>query len=373
MIITKLELKNYRNIIAMVLEPDPHINVIYGENAQGKTNLLESIYYLSAGKAFRGSKDSDLVRFESKREEKTEITAMFSTTYDSFCGKVILKESRSGQINGIPIKTLSELGDQFPAVIFSPKDLNLIKDGPEERRRFLDNGLYQIKSSYGGLLKNYKTALEQRNALLKNIRANMDWRINLEVWDQAVARIGAKIIYQRDCYLARILNYAVLFFDGLGGETEKLEMRMIKTVVTQDCVTEAIEQKMMEELLKSQEKDIECGFTTVGPHRDDIEFLINGNAVKNYGSQGQQRSTVLALKMGEAYVLNEVYEENPIVLLDDVMSELDLRRQNYILNHINQFQVFITCCDKETILRLKEGKTFLIEQGTISMEDGRKE
>lgn len=365
MIVKQIELTDYRNIEQMRLEPDAHINVICGENAQGKTNLLESIYLFSGSKSFRGSKDSELIRIGADKKRGACVVIDFSTRYDTYCGKLEIKENRSAFLNQIPLKSVSELGDRFPAMIFSPRDLSLVQNGPEERRRFLDQGLSQLKSMYGDLLKNYRTALDQRNAVLKNIRVNLDWAVNLEIWDSTLSVLGAKIIYQRDQYLHRLSKYALRFFDGLGGAGEALAFKMVKTIASQSEQKEEIAQSFLTGLEQSREKDIACGFTTVGPHRDDLDFRINGLSVKGFGSQGQQRSVALAVKMGEAYVLEEIYEEAPVVLLDDVMSELDQRRQNYILNHIDRFQVFITCCDKDTVLRLREGKTFSISGGRL--------
>lgn len=364
MILTKLEVTDFRNITQITLIPAPHMNVIYGENAQGKTNLLESIYLFSNGKSFRGSKDSELIRMGVERKKGANLIASFSTKYDHYCGKIKIADNRSASLNDVNIKSFGEMGDHFPAMLFSPKDLGLIQNGPEERRRFLDQGLAQLRSVYGELIKNYRTALEQRNAVLKNIRINMDWKINLDIWDETLCTLGAKIIYQRNAYLKRLLNYTLEFFAGLGGG-ETMELHMLQTVNCACEKQENIARAMQIGLEENREKDIACGFTSVGPHRDDLEFQINGLPVRTYGSQGQQRSAALALKMGEACVLEEVYEEAPIVLLDDVMSELDERRQNYILNHIERFQVFITCCDKNTVLRLREGKTFHIAGGKL--------
>lgn len=350
----------------MALQPGGHINIIYGENAQGKTNLLESIYLLTGSRSFRGSKDSELIQIGTDKKTGAVVKIDFSTRYDDFCGKVEIKENRTAYLNDVPLKTTSQLSDQFPAMLFAPRDLNLVQNGPEERRRFLDQGLCQLRSLYGDLLKNYRTALEQRNAILKNIRAGLDWVVNLEIWDSTLAAMGAKIMYQRDQYLKRLSSYSISFFEGLGSHGEKLEISIMKTVGEELSDKEALESALLKGLEESREKDIASGFTTVGPHRDDMEFRINGLPVKAFGSQGQQRSVALALKMGEAYVLEEIYEEAPVILLDDVMSELDKSRQNYILNHIEQFQVFITCCDKNTVLRLREGETFRISGGRLT-------
>lgn len=364
MIINKISLNNYRNIENAVIEPDKSVNVIYGDNAQGKTNIIEGIFIFSGSKSFRSNKDSDLIKKDAENK-KSELEVEFSTKYDEKCGKLVIKDNRTCYINGIE-RTAGEMGDTFPVVVFSPKELNLIEDGPDERRRFLDVGLYQLKSSYGELMKSYRQALNQRNAVIRNIRAGYDVEESLDIWDFQLAFIGAKIIYQREKYIEKIYEYAKKFFSLLSENNEKLEMKIKKTCSVNEIEVGAINDSLYEKLKESRKKDVETGYTTCGPHRDDIEITIDGMNAKNFASQGQKRSAVIAIKMGEAFVLNDVYGEKPVVLLDDVLSELDERRQSCILNNIEDFQVFITCCDVENVSRLNKGKTFRISKGQIT-------
>lgn len=365
MILKKLLIENYRNIKTIEIIPDERINVIYGENAQGKTNIIESIFIFSGSHSFRGNKDSELVMIGKKENEKTELTCHFSTTYDEYCGKIIISNKRFCWLNDVNLKSPNEMSDNFPVVVFSPKDLDLVKDGPEERRKFLDNGLFQLKASYGELLKTYRHALDQRNAVLKNIKFGSENEKNLDIWDNTLSIIGSKIIFQREKYVQNLSIYSQNFFCGLSNKKETLELSVDKTVETNSENIKEIEEKMFQRLQETRQKDVAWGYTSVGPHRDDLNIIINDLSAKSYGSQGQQRSASLAIKMGEAYIINEVFQETPIVLLDDVLSELDEKRQSYILNNIDMFQVFITCCDAESVLRLKKGRKFHISKGKI--------
>ena len=241
----------------------------------------------------------------------------------------------------------------------------MIKEGPNERRKFIDGALCQIKSNYRTLLKNYSRTLVQRNSLLRNAESVDVVAPMLEVWDVNLANLGAKIIYQRIMYLKAIKPYLKSIFEGISGGKEDIELVYIGADTYTDDVND-IEQRLYNKIKSHRKIDVLNHTTTKGPHRDDIEIMINGRSVKSFGSQGQQRSSVLALKLAEASLLREMTGENPIALLDDVMSELDEKRQDYILNHIKDLQVFITCCDKETVLRLKKGKTFHIANGALS-------
>lgn len=365
MIIKKLIIENYRNIEKIEIIPDERINVIYGENAQGKTNLIEAIFIFCGSRSFRGNKDNELVKIGKEENKKTKLACDFSTNYDEYCGKINIENKRYCKLNDVFLKSPSEMAEKFPVVVFSPKDLDLVKDGPEERRRFIDNSLFQLRISYGELLKNYKHALEQRNAILKNIKNATDKEENLDIWDLSLSKAGSRIIFQREKYVEKLSIYANEFFCGLSNEKEKLDLSIDKTVLCDTNNVLDIEKNILEAMNESRKKDISWGFTSVGPHRDDLNIQINGMSAKSFGSQGQQRSGALAIKMGEAHIINEVFEEKPIILLDDVLSELDEKRQSFILNNIDEFQVFITCCDAENVLRLKKGKKFHICKGKI--------
>lgn len=359
--INSITLENYRNIKELSVDFDD-VNIIWGQNAQGKTNLLEAIYLFSGAKSFRGAKDKELVKFNC---DYARLNLDFFSNNREQTAEIIIKDRKTVQLNGIKKKSASELGDEIKTIIFSPDHLNMIKEGPSERRKFVDGALCQIKSNYRILLKNYNRTLVQRNTLLKKAEKAEEVESVLEVWNVNLANLGAKIIFQRIMYLKALKPYLESIFEGISGGRENIELAYIGADTYSNDVND-IEKKLYEKLKSYTKIDVLNHTTTKGPHRDDIEILINGKSVKTYGSQGQQRSSVLALKLAEASLLKEMTGENPIALLDDVMSELDEKRQDYILNHIKDLQVFITCCDKETVLRLKKGKTFHIENGTLT-------
>lgn len=356
--INNITLENYRNIDNLSVSFDD-VNIIWGENAQGKTNLIEAIYLFTGAKSFRGVKDKQLVKFGA---EKSKLSIEFEGNDRVQNAEIIIDTKRNATLNGIKKKSASTLGDELKAVVFSPVHLSMIKDGPSERRHFIDGALCQLKANYRNLLKDYQRALVQRNSLLKDLAKNPEMEQMLYIWNNNLARTGAKIIYQRLKYLEAISPYVKDIFLGISSGNENIEL---KYSVDYETDINDIEQKLLKMLDESKLIDIINKTTTKGPHRDDIEILINGNSAKTYGSQGQQRSCVLAIKLAEASLLKEMTGIEPIALLDDVMSELDEKRQDYILNHIKDWQVFITCCDKETILRLKQGKTIHIVSGKI--------
>ncbi len=358
--INRIEIENFRNIESLNLTFDD-VNIIWGENAQGKTNLLEAIYLFTGSKSFRGARDKDLIKFNS---DFARIKIDFESSERSQNAELVIKERRAARLNGVKKKSPAELGNEIKAVIFSPVHLSMIKDGPAERRKFVDGALCQIKANYYSVLKKYNRNLEQRNAVLKDIAAHDELKSMLYVWDASLAAEGAKIIYQRLKYIEAILPYAKEIFSGLSGGKEEIDIRLIGEFEYEGLTQSEIESKLKAALSEKQHIDIINKITKTGPHRDDIEILINGKSARLFGSQGQQRSCVLALKLAEASLLKNMTEEEPIALLDDVMSELDEGRQDYILNHIKDWQVFITCCDANTILRLKEGKTINIKEGT---------
>jgi DNA replication and repair protein RecF len=241
----------------------------------------------------------------------------------------------------------------------------MVKDGPVERRKFIDNALCQLKFNYRNVLKEYNRCLVQRNTLLKDVAKNTSLTDMLYIWDKNLAVSGAKIIYQRNKYVQALTPYAKEVFSGLSSGREDIDLVMRGAFEYSNMSVDDIQSQLMLALEKSRTNDLINRITTVGPHRDDMEILINGKSARSFGSQGQQRSCVLALKLAEASLLKEMTQDEPLALLDDVMSELDVSRQDYILNHIKDWQVFITCCDANTILRLKQGKTFHVSNGGV--------
>lgn len=357
--INALELENYRNIEKLSLTFDD-VNIIYGENAQGKTNLIEAIYLFTGAKSFRGVRDKELIKFGC---DFSKLKIDFTNKSRKQTAEIMIKNKREATLNGVKKKSPVLLGEELKAVIFSPVHLSMIKDGPGERRKFADSALCQIKSGYRNILKEYNKALAQRNSLLKDIAFNSSLSDMLYIWDKSFAKYGAKIIYQRQKYIEALIPYAKEIFNGLSNGREDIDLVLTGAFDYKNLTLDEIENKMMIALQNNRQADMIMKITTIGPHRDDIEILINGKSAKKYGSQGQQRSCVLALKLAEASLLREKTQDEPVALLDDVMSELDEGRQDYILNHIKDWQVFITCCDPASVLRLKQGKTFHINDG----------
>lgn len=365
----QLELENFRNIGALSLSPAPGINVICGDNAQGKTNLVEAIWLFTGAKSFRGAKDRELIRFGS-----THCTAKVRFFCDGREQEGLIRLGEEGKggvakkilLNDIPLESASRLSGRFYAVVFSPVHLSLVKDGPELRRKFLDTALSQLIPKYSGYLREYKRILQQRNALMKDLYRFPQLADTADVWDEHLARVGAAILYCRGRYVERITPAAQKVYCGISSGRERLELFYRGPV--EDCESASMErlrELLAARLRESRREDMEHGSTSVGPHRDDLEVEIDGMPARLYGSQGQQRSCVLALKMAECAMIEETVGESPIVLLDDVMSELDARRRDYLLNQIEGRQVFVTCCDDQSFRELREGGRFCLSRGEL--------
>ncbi len=363
MTVDSVNIINFRNIPSLNLIPSDGVNVIYGENAQGKTNILESIWLFTGCKSFRGSKDSEFIKF-GEDFTKTEIT--FSNKIRQKKAEMIIGEKKKISLNGIELKTPSELIGEFYAVIFSPSHLSLIKDGPFERRRFLDTALCQLKPRYAQCLKAYKHSLLQRNSVLKDIHINSELYDVLDSWDESLAKYASAVISERIKYTELLSGYCSEIYSGISENLEKFSVFYDSSVNINDCgKTEEIYEVILSELKNKRKEDVIFKTTSVGPHRDDLNILINGKSARSFGSQGQQRSSALALKLGEAEIIEKVTGETPVALLDDVMSELDEKRQDYILNHIKERQVFLTCCDPSQVMRMCGGKSFYIKNGNF--------
>ena len=360
MYIQSLKFQNYRNLCGSVYEPDNGINIICGDNAQGKTNLIESIWLFTGGRSFRGSKEKDLITFG--KENAFIKLKFFSEGRDQELEIFIEKNKRKASLNGIPKNYLSQIIGKFCAVIFSPDHLNIIKSGPDERRGFIDAAICQVKPVYAGMLSKYKRILAERNSLLKDISKHPELEDTLSVWNESLASSGAKIAVERAKYLKKLEKEAVKFYTGISRGKEKLEIEYRSNCRQNEYADEReIYSKILELLEGRQTDDIYCGYTTAGIHRDDIGIKIDGRDAKNFGSQGQQRSAVLSLKLAESAVLTDEKSESPVILLDDVLSELDPERQKYLLTKLENMQVFITCCDKN----FDGGHTVIMENGKL--------
>ncbi len=360
--INEIKIENFRNIDFMGIFPHKEINVIYGQNGQGKTNLLEAIWLFTGCKSFRTSKDSELVQFE---RENSRISLSYETETRENNAAIFIDKKRTAALNGITLSSPRELIGKYYSVVFSPVHLSLIKDGPVNRRKFIDTAISQTDSLYAKKLTYFNHLITQKNALLKNADENPSLLDTLDVWDEKIAISGAEVIIERVKFIKMLEEKATEIYRGISGEKENLFIKYLSNVKYSEASVEHIAEKYFESMQKNRPHDLYLKSTTAGPHRDDIEILINGISARKFGSQGQQRSASLSLKLGEAEIIKDLKGEHPIILLDDVMSELDHTRQNYILNKMSGKQVFITCCEKETVSRLGEGKVFKIENGKV--------
>ena len=356
MVIKSLKLKNYRNYDLLDLNFDPNTNILYGDNAQGKTNILEALYLSGTTKSHRGTKDRDIIQFgydESHIETIVEKRGI--------CFQIdmhLKKNSPKGiAIDKIPIRKAGELFGIVHFVFFSPEDLNIIKEGPAGRRRFIDLELSQLDKIYLSNLSNYNRIINQRNSLLKDLYGQKNLMDTLDIWDMQMAAYGTKVLEARKNFIKQVNEIISDIHFKLTGEKERISLSY-----------EASNGNMsLEEALKRyRERDMRMKSTTVGPHRDDICFTTDsGLDVRKFGSQGQQRTAALSLKMSEIELVKQVIKDTPVLLLDDVLSELDKHRQNYLLDSINNIQTIITCTGLDEFVnhRFSINKIFHIRNG----------
>lgn len=363
MIINNFYADQFRNLQELEISPCEGVNMIFGENGQGKTNIIEGIWMFTGFKSFRTRKNNELIAHE-KDFYKIGLDFFADNREQSFQIKSTkdLQEVYKNKVKAV--STRSMIGEFF-AVVFSPSHLNLIKGGPDEKRRFLDISISQTDSSYARNLSEYYKILRQRNALLKSFdETNINYDF-LEVWDESLAKTGAAIIKKRKEYLKKLKIKATECYAGISNKKEKLSLSYLRYEADNAETGENEEQLLLKLLKNSREVDIKRKFTSRGPHRDDIEIKLDSQNIRNFGSQGQQRSAALSIKLAEAYIINEIRQEKPVALLDDVMSELDVSRQDYILNELKDWQVFITCCEPTQVIRMKSGKSFEIKNGKL--------
>lgn len=362
--VLSLEFENYRNLEKNSISPSKEINVIYGNNAQGKTNLLEALWLFCGGHSFRGAKDIEFINFE---KSFAKLNIKFFAQQREQTAEIIFKgNKREVRINGVKKPSTTALIEKYIAVIFSPEDLTLIKRGPSGRRKFIDSAICREKLRNAVLISKYSKILNQRNALLKDINKHPELKTTIEIWDDILCNMGAQITYYRLEYIKKLTEYAKKYHRGISDDKEELNLIYISSCGAQigDSIEE-INKKLLDALKKSLKEDFYTGYTNVGPHRDDFEIIINNKKAKIFASQGQQRSAVLSLKLAEAKVLNELTGENPVVLLDDVLSELDVKRQEFLLSKISEYQVFITCCEFENKKHFEKVKYFYVKEGRI--------
>ena len=360
MFIESLALQNFRNYDSAEINFSNGINILYGDNAQGKTNVLEAIYMLATTKSHRGSRDKEIIRFES---DESHIRAEINKNDLKHRVDMHLRRSKSKgvAVDMIPIKKSAELFGLVNIIFFSPEDLTIIKDSPAERRRFMDMELGQLSRIYYSNLSSYNKVLNQRNNLLKQIYFDKRQLDMLDIWDNQLADYGIKVVKERNNFIEMLNEIIFDIHSKLTSGKEELRLIYDKNVG---------EDEFAEELLAKRDMDLKYQSTQVGPHRDDIIFMINDIDVKKYGSQGQQRTVALSLKLAEIKLVKKLINDNPILLLDDVMSELDSTRRDALLSSISDIQTIITCTGYDDFIkeRLSIDKIYKVTQGKLREE-----
>lgn len=370
MYLKSIHLRNYRNYEQLELCLNQGVNVFLGANGQGKTNLLEAVYYLAVGSNFRGNRDQELIRWQQEyfRIHGQLVRENSSRVYDL---EVYADQQKKKQIkiNGVKAKSNAELYGNLQVVLFSPDDLRIIKGAPAERRKYLDTEICQLNRSYYRLIRNYERVLQQRSNLLKDIRYRQQGQDQLAVWDDYLLDYGSKIIFQRIQFLKRLIPMARKVQQELTENNERFTVTYQSSLgAIGDFSVAEIQAVYRQVLQQRRQEEIQRGINLWGPHRDDLIFYLNGRELKRYGSQGQQRTGILALKMAEIQIFYQHNQEYPLLLLDDVMSELDDKRRAYLIDLVNQnkIQTIITGANIELVAqKISKDEVFLIKEGKI--------
>ena len=361
MFIESIELLNYRNYKQLHMDFHSGTNVLYGDNAQGKTNILEAVYVCSTTKSHKGSKDKEIVRFG---EEESHIKMTVRRDGIPYRIDMHLKKNRTKgvAVNGVPIKKASELFGIVNVIFFSPEDLNIIKNGPAERRRFLDLELCQLNKVYVYDLVQYNRVVVQRNKLLKEMDSDPSLKETLNIWDSQLVRFGSELIRLRTRFVEELNELIREIHFHLSGEKEELEIRYEANVTPETFEAE---------LSRNRNQELRQRLTLTGPHRDDLNFIVNGADIRKFGSQGQQRTAALSLKLSEIELVKRTVKDYPVLLLDDVLSELDGKRQEHLLSEISHIQTLITCTGLDEFVnsRFQMDKIFKIVEGTVESEE----
>ena len=357
----RLFLKDFRNIQELDLAFHPNVNIFYGQNAQGKTNLLEAVYFCSTGRSHRTSFDKECIRYD---QPEAFIKLLYTRRKQDTIEIHLRRNGRKGAAyNKAPVRKIEDLFGCLAVIMFSPEDLALIKNGPAQRRRFMDLEICQTDPVYLHTLKEYHRILKQRSQVLKNLDAyQFSYEESLLPWDQQLAEKGVKLILLRDRFIEKLSTRTAKIHEKISHGTEQLDLTYEKNM-------EPDAEMFLDKLKNTAQRDIILGSTHTGPHRDDIAMMINGQDVRSYGSQGQQRTTALSMKLAEMELMEEEIGTPPILLLDDVMSELDQDRQMHMIQYIERCQTLITCTGVEdSIRRLPVGARYLVENGTVNVQ-----
>ena len=363
MIIKSIELADYRNYDSLTMQFDRGTNILYGDNAQGKTNILEAIFVAATTKSHKGSKDKEIVHFE---KEEGHIRAYLEkegveTRIDMHLRK---NKSKGIAIDGQKIKKAAELIGLCNVVFFSPEDLGIIKNGPAERRRFVDMELCQLDGLYLHNLNHYNKIINQRNKLLKDIWLNPELKDTLSIWDMQLISFGSKLIERRRLFVEQLNEIIFDIHKKLSGNREEIRIHY-----EPDVEADEFEKK----LISNRERDMKAKATSTGPHRDDFSFMVGDVDIRKYGSQGQQRTAALSLKLSEIELVKKITGDTPVLLLDDVLSELDSSRRNFLLDSIGEIQTIITCTGLEEFVnhRFEMNKVYHVSEGAVTCMSGK--
>lgn len=363
--IESLTLRGFRNYENLSLEFDSGVNLILGDNAQGKTNLLEAISYLGSGRSFRAQKNAELIRFGSAFGEVEG--RVFSQEREQTLRFLIFPGSRPRQIfrNGAKKKTLSEIAGVLPTVLFCPEDLMILKLGAGQRRRFGDSGLCQLRPNYDAALTEYHRILEQKSRILKDYHENPGLLEILPEYNTRLCQVGALLISYRARYYDALGKAAAVYHNQFSGGAEefRLEYKTVSTVTDPFAPVGKLTEALLSHLESHRRAELNSGQCLTGPHKDDFTVTLSGIDLKAYGSQGQTRTAAISLKLAQRELMGREWGEEPVLLLDDVLSELDPGRQDFVLNQISSGQVFITCCEEGRFTKL--GKTIPISHGQL--------
>lgn len=367
MFISKLKLINFRNYSGLEIMLHDKLNIFIGNNAQGKTNIIESIYLAGFGKSFRTNKDKELIKINNDR---AYVKIEGQKRYGEISIELRLWDNKNKEIktNGISLTKLSELLGNINVVIFSPEDLKLIKGGPSERRRFIDREISHINKKYYYNIMSYNKVLLQRNNLLKNIAYNRTLLKTMDIWNDKLVEYGTGVILKRIEFTDRLNSLSRLMHRRITDGKEDLEVRYLSNLkVNSKTTSEEIYKIFKTKLEMKLENDIKRGFTTVGPHKDDLGIYINDDDIRIFGSQGQQRTAALSLKLSEIEIIKAEIGEYPILLLDDVMSELDINRQKFLIKSLKNVQTFITITEipESMVPIVKNGNIYKISKGSV--------
>jgi DNA replication and repair protein RecF len=367
-----LKLINFRNYHQLDLNFHPKVNVLVGDNAQGKTNVLEAIYMTGTGKSFRTNKERELIKFG---KDKAYIKVEGEKRYTDISVALKLEENKKKQIkvNGITLTKNSDILNNIYIVIFSPEDLKLVKEGPSERRKFIDNEIAQIKPGYYYHLNQYHKVLMQRNSLLKKIHYDKKYMATLDIWNEKLIDLGMKLMQERAKFIHRMNPLSRLIHRKITNNKENLEVKYMSNIPVHNNQEET-SHIFYTKLREALEKDLDRGITTVGPHRDDVGIFIEGVDIRSFGSQGQQRTSALSLKLAEIELVKAETAEYPILLLDDVMSELDISRQKFLIKSLRDVQIFITTTEISYLeeLNIYEEYVFYVENAVIKNKNLKK-